>query len=347
MAASLVSGCQAMSDLLTIREKGVLVGLLDPQCKLIKSTVAQVLQAKGSLGWSRFDCGVVCLVEDESVKSYFLRLYCVKRAKLLWEQELYVPFKYTATLKFFHTFPADTHQAGLNFANEVEAEEFYQSVTAVHEMMTGMIEVTSTKTFDSLKNDPSEPGNDTVLSLEEKNHHPTAPPTTSSFKDLDPAMRRLLMQARLTEGDLKDKDIAEAVDCIINKFGGLKAVQRELRNRGSVSQTLPRSAGASISLALRKGPLPPVPSAKHSSTSQQRPQSTDTADQGQVGSWIPGVMDTERIRKSASFKHVGSSAPAAPGDHILTALKEVFRQKQMLQRCSSQLDPDTNKGMHL
>lgn len=25
-----------------------------------------------------------------------------------------------------------THQAGLNFANEVEAEEFYQSVMAVH-----------------------------------------------------------------------------------------------------------------------------------------------------------------------------------------------------------------------
>lgn len=138
------------------------------------------------------------------------------------------------------------------------------------------------------------------------------------------------MQARLTEEDLKDKDIAEAVDCIINKFGGLKAVQRELRNRGqryhrysetspfflplltvfmviltgSVSQTMPRSAGASISLALRKGPLPPIPSVKHSSTSQQRPQSTGTADQGQGGSWIPGVVDSERIRKSASFKHV-------------------------------------------
>ncbi len=41
------------------------------------------------------------------------------------------------------------------------------------------------------------------------------------------------MQASLTEEDLKDKDIAEAVDCIVNRFGGLKAVQRELRNRGA------------------------------------------------------------------------------------------------------------------
>lgn len=57
------------------------------------------------------------------------------------------------------------------------------------------------------------------------------------FKDLDPAMKRLLMQAKLTEEDLKDKDIAEAVDCIINKFGGLKAVQRELNNRGTFTLT--------------------------------------------------------------------------------------------------------------
>lgn len=56
------------------------------------------------------------------------------------------------------------------------------------------------------------------------------------FKDLDPAMRRLLMQAKLTEEDLKGKDVAEAVDSIINKFGGLKAVQRELRNRGTISR---------------------------------------------------------------------------------------------------------------
>lgn len=44
------------------------------------------------------------------------------------------------------------------------------------------------------------------------------------------------MQANLTAEDLKDKDVAEAVDCIINQFGGLKAVQRELRNRGTLSQ---------------------------------------------------------------------------------------------------------------
>lgn len=64
---------------------------------------------------------------------------------------------------------------------------------------------------------------------------PLFPALLVKYKDLDPAMRKLLMQAQLTEEDLKDKDIAEAADCIINQFGGLKAVQRELRNRGTLS----------------------------------------------------------------------------------------------------------------
>ena len=31
----------------------------------------------------------------------------MQRAKLLWEQELYVPFKYNAARAYFHTFPAE------------------------------------------------------------------------------------------------------------------------------------------------------------------------------------------------------------------------------------------------
>lgn len=53
--------------------------------------------------------------------------------------------------------------------------------------------------------------------------------------DLDPAIRRLLVQAELPVEELRDKDVAEAVDCIINRFGGLKAVQGALRGRGAAS----------------------------------------------------------------------------------------------------------------
>lgn len=40
------------------------------------------------------------------------------------------------------------------------------------------------------------------------------------------------MQAKITEEDLKNKDVSEAVDCIIDRLG-LKAVQKELRSRGT------------------------------------------------------------------------------------------------------------------
>ncbi|XP_070704163.1 actin nucleation-promoting factor WASL isoform X2 [Pempheris klunzingeri] len=231
-----------MSDLLTIREKGVLLTLLEPHCKLIKTTVAQVLEAKDtrgeSPGWSCFGCGTMCLIEDESICSYFLRLYCVKRAKLLWEQELYIPFKYTATRTFFHTFPADGHQVGLNFANETEAEEFHLAVEAVQrnqEKMTTMTELANTQKEDSSTSDPPDSGIKPLDHLHGEQQFPldgpatNSTPVTSSY--LDPHMRKLLMQAKFSEKDLKDKDIAEAVDCIINQFGGLQAVQRELRNR--------------------------------------------------------------------------------------------------------------------
>ncbi|XP_049439878.1 neural Wiskott-Aldrich syndrome protein [Epinephelus fuscoguttatus] len=363
MASSLTPGIHAMSDLLTIREKGVLFTLLEPQCMLIKSTVAQVLVATETEGerpgWSCLGCGAVCLIEDTFIHSHFLRLYCVKRAKLLWEQELYVPFQYAATRTFFHTFPADGHQVGLNFANEAEAGEFLLAVEAVQrnqEKTTMMTEIAVTENKST--SDPPDSGTEPLEQLDEEPHSPVdepsiavTAPSSSNFKDLDPAMRRLLIRARLTEEDLKDKDVAEAVDCIINRFGGLKAVQRELRNRGPVSQTLPRATGASISLALKKGPLPPVPSIKGGTTSQQTPQCTDTQNQSQISSWIPPPPSTpapglpERLRKSASFKHVGSPAATGRGDPILTALTELFRQKQLLQGGTSadgrQLKPDT------
>ncbi|KAL7408243.1 hypothetical protein ABVT39_020229 [Epinephelus coioides] len=207
----------------------------------------------------------------------------------------------------------------------------------------GCPEKSRTEPLEQLDEEPHSPVDEPSIAV-------TAP-SSSNFKDLDPAMRRLLIRARLTEEDLKDKDVAEAVDCIINRFGGLKAVQRELKNRGPISQTLPRATGASISLALKKGPLPPVPSIKGGTTSQQTPQCTDTQNQSQIPSWIPPPPSTpapglpERLRKSASFKHVGSPAAAGRGDPILTALTELFRQKQLLQGGTStdgrQLKPDT------
>ncbi|XP_047438183.1 neural Wiskott-Aldrich syndrome protein [Mugil cephalus] len=342
MASYNFPGSAVMSDLLAIREKGVLLSLLEPHCKLIKTTVAQVLQSREGEcpGWSRLDCGVVCLVEDESVSSHFLRLYCIKRAKLLWEHELYIPFRYTAKCAFFHTFPADDHYVGLNFANKIEAEEFQLAVDAVHEKMACLIEA-NTETVDRSTSDPcdlDEPEDD----LDEEKHFAvdspsaTVSPTTSCFKELDPVMRKLLIQARLTEEDLKNKDIAEAVDCIINRYGGLHAVQRELRKAGPVSQTLPRAAGKSF---YKAQPLPPVPSIKDRTTFEQTTQGTVAPDERKDSAYIvtsPSPAVTDRITRSTSFKQVGIPTARENGDLILAALKEVFRKKQMLEQSTYQ-----------
>ncbi|KAM4583506.1 actin nucleation-promoting factor WASL [Fundulus diaphanus] len=325
MAFSQIFQSQVMSDLLTIREKGILAGLLEPDCKLVKTTVAQILQAKDTEGqrrrWHHLDCGVVCLVEDMSVQSYFLRLYCVQRSKLLWEHELYIPFKYTASHAYFHTFPGEDEQVGLNFANEAEAEEFQSAVERAQKKM-----VNDTKTEEKSNTSRNPP----VLGA--KNKENLYEETTSSlpvsaspclFSDLDASMRRLLMEAQLSEEDLKNKDVAEVVDCIINQFGGVKAVQRELRKKGPVSQTLPRAAGASISFALQKGPLPPVPSTQNSQETPENAAKTDMSLDAPPASGAAG-----RMRRSASFKDVSSVEPQG-SDLIVNSLREMFRQKQM------------------
>ncbi|KAK5612071.1 hypothetical protein CRENBAI_000737 [Crenichthys baileyi] len=323
MAFGQILQAHIMSDLLTIREKGIL---------LVKTTVAQILQASDSEGesrrWHRLDCGVVCLVEDMSVQSYFLRLYCVQRAKLLWEQELYIPFKYTASRAYFYTFSGENHQVGLNFANESEAEEFQSAVEAAQEKMTVMINKTTTIANSNSLINPTVLGEEKLENLyEEAISIPPARASPSLFSDLDPGMSRLLMKARLSEEDLKSKHVAEVVDCIINQFGGLEAVQRELKKKGPVSQTLPRAAGVSMSLALQKGPLPPVPSTQNS---QETPDNATTIDKSQDAP--PAAPAPERLRRSTSFKAMGSSAEPQGSDLILNALREVFRQKQMLQQ---------------
>ncbi|XP_078376831.1 uncharacterized protein LOC144660144 isoform X2 [Oculina patagonica] len=51
-------------------------------------------------------------------------MYSLVTKSLEWEQELYSQFKYTVARPYFHTFAADTYNAGLNFANVDEAGNF-------------------------------------------------------------------------------------------------------------------------------------------------------------------------------------------------------------------------------
>lgn len=55
-------------------------------------------------------------------------MYDLMKKSLEWEQELYNQFKYTPVRPYFHTFAGDTYNAGLNFANTEEAQNFVNEI---------------------------------------------------------------------------------------------------------------------------------------------------------------------------------------------------------------------------
>ncbi|XP_029466816.1 wiskott-Aldrich syndrome protein [Rhinatrema bivittatum] len=117
------------SCLLQPQENDQVFELLGRKCTSLCTSVAQLYMAlpPGSSHWSKQHCGVICFVKDNPQRSYFIRLFDLKEGKMVWEQELYSSFDYLAATQYFHVFGADDCQAGLNFADENEADMF-QSV---------------------------------------------------------------------------------------------------------------------------------------------------------------------------------------------------------------------------
>ncbi|XP_055077971.1 actin nucleation-promoting factor WASL [Periophthalmus magnuspinnatus] len=319
MGSAVMPGFQVMSDLLTIREKNIVYSLIGPHCTLMKCTVAQVLQSTQepeAVLWRNLACGVLCVIRDQSINTYFLRLFSVQRAELLWEHEVYIPFKYAAPRTYFHTFPADGHQTGFNFADGSEAEEFYFAVETVKEDLDKL-----SFEHSSEKNDRSSEISDIRAKpsshTDWKTSCQTVSPTAKGALTFDHEafLRRLLSQSRLTEEDLRRRSVSDIVDHIISQSGGAQAVRKELHRGvlGSGSKTLPRSSGSSLS--QRKEPLPRTPSFPGCPTTEQSP--------------VYGNTGSVRVKKSATF-----SAPAhvdGGKDAILAALTELFRQKQLVQ----------------
>ncbi|XP_024283120.1 neural Wiskott-Aldrich syndrome protein isoform X2 [Oncorhynchus tshawytscha] len=329
-------GCPVFSNLLTVRENALLFTLLGAKCKAVVSAVAQVyVSFPGHQVWRHEGSGVVCLVEDSSQHSYFLRVYCVKRSKLLWEQELYVPFRYSAPHPYFHTFPANDCQAGLNFADEAEAERFCAAVERqiqqAPDRASGQMNHTGSVDFSSgciceQEQSRSEISTPSLYASEQE----------SQTRELDPALRKLVRMERQNEGDVTDRHTSKVICSLIYSLGGVEADSRDMNNRGPASKTLPnRATGTSTSLALRKGPLPPLPSPLTRSVSSR------DVSKSPLPPWVPqppsmpappppaGAL-AERIRKTMSFRPVGSPS-AVESDLVLSALREIFQKRQYLQ----------------
>lgn len=115
----------APSVLLNDQENRVLYGLLGKKCVTMATGVAQVFLANGTNGqWTKTCTGVCCFVKDNIKRSYFIRVYSLKKGMLMWEQEMYNEFEYAAPRSYFLTFDTSECRAALNFASEPEAEKF-------------------------------------------------------------------------------------------------------------------------------------------------------------------------------------------------------------------------------
>nr|XP_032626088.1 wiskott-Aldrich syndrome protein [Chelonoidis abingdonii] len=115
------------SHLLLDHENQQVFELLGRKCTTLATSVAQLYQAlpPNSQIWGKQGCGVLCLVKDNPQRSYFIRLFDLKERRLTWELELSSQLVYSAVTPYFHTVPGDECQAGLNFADEAEAHNFY------------------------------------------------------------------------------------------------------------------------------------------------------------------------------------------------------------------------------
>ncbi|CAI5648221.1 unnamed protein product [Oreochromis niloticus] len=94
------------------------------------TAVAQLFMAlpNSSSMWSLQHTGVACFVKDNPQRSYFIRMFDLKVGSMVWEQELYNQIVYSSPKPFFHTFPADDCQVGLNFCDQQEADSFQTAV---------------------------------------------------------------------------------------------------------------------------------------------------------------------------------------------------------------------------
>lgn len=111
------------SSLLTRDENEQVFKLFDFKCQSLSTAIVQLFytQSPDHVHWVKKDTGVMCFIKDNHRRSYFFRMYCLNRCKLIWEQELYINFEYKCAQNCFHMFEIEDCIAGLNFASENEA----------------------------------------------------------------------------------------------------------------------------------------------------------------------------------------------------------------------------------
>jgi len=113
------------SKLLNDQENSSIFSIIGKRCTTLCTTPAQLFSCPpNQQQWQKHKVGVACFVKDNQLKSYFIRIIDLMKHAIVWEQELYNQFVYTAPRPYFHTFEADKFVAGINFADHQEAAYF-------------------------------------------------------------------------------------------------------------------------------------------------------------------------------------------------------------------------------
>jgi Wiskott-Aldrich syndrome protein len=114
------------SVVLSLEENNSIFTLLSRGQTALATSVIQLLITSPPTHkeWQLFATGVMCFIKHNQTRSYFFRFYDFDQKKMLWEQEIYLDMNYQLLKPFFHMFEANDCMAGLNFADERDAQHF-------------------------------------------------------------------------------------------------------------------------------------------------------------------------------------------------------------------------------
>ncbi|KPP66774.1 hypothetical protein Z043_114692, partial [Scleropages formosus] len=329
------------SSLLSIQENERLVDLLGRRCVVCKSAlslqtlataVVQLFMAlpHSPLEWNLQHCGVLCFVKDNPRRSYFIRLFDIKEGKQIWEQEVYNQMTYSSSHTFFHMFPADDCQVGLNFASEQEAELFRVTVEEkitqrntrlgstghLEGMMT--VDIQNPDILASRYRSPAVPvpahASLSKGKKDKKNkkkpkiskadigapsgfmhvtHVGWDPNTGFDTNNLDPDLKKLFSCAGISEAQLTDAKTSKIIYDFIEQSGGLEAVKMEMRKQECAPPPPPPDRGG-----LHASSAPPPPPTSRGRSGPLPP--------------IPGQAMREPPRSPAPPSHRGALPPPPP-----------------------------------
>ncbi|XP_075886373.1 actin nucleation-promoting factor WASL-like isoform X2 [Nelusetta ayraudi] len=283
----------ASSMLLTPQENEYLFNYLGRKCITLASAVVQVFTADRSFNWSKRCCGVACLVKDNPMRSYFIRVFDLKEGKVVFEQELYNNFSTYLPKPYFITFAGDTCQVGLNFASEEETKRFRSNLleligrrqrktgpslpmatvdiknpeigfqrfsnSQVNNLVHSSFPRREKKNKGGKKKRLTKADIGTPSNFQHVGHVGWDPDTGFDVNNLDPELKNLFDMCGISEAQLKDKETSKVIYDFIEKKGGVEAVKNEFRRQAPPP---PPSRG---------GPPPPPP--HHSSAPPPPPPS--------------------------------------------------------------------------